>query len=299
MLSISSTVSKLMFVITIFSGCVSKKNYTHTDGIKKKSEITIIPTEKVVHTTREMTSRNIIPLYQFDVSDNSIYAFQSFYNSKTGEYGIADSSGNIIIPSKYDWVRTNFNNSFRVALKGKVGLIDPNDNVLIPIGKYSMIDEPNEGLMPAKLGNGWGYLDMNGSPIVDFVFTHVTSFRQGRAFVQKEHNGKYAILDNRGQAISDFVFTCNNTCFFQNERCLVQYSDSQDIIDLNGKPQFGFKYEQLMFLEPERSFFWVKKKGGKWGKVNPENEILLPFDYDGVKYKDGRFITYKKGKWEE
>ena len=242
-------------------------------------------------------NQNIVPLYQFDVGDNSIYAFQSFYDSKTGLYGVTDSSGNIIIPAKYDWVRTNPNATFRVAQKGSVGIIDLNDNAFVPFGKYSSIDEPNEGLMPAKLADRWGYLDLNGGPVVAFAFTHVTAFREGRAFVQKEYEGNYAILDTKCDALTDFIFSCNNTCVFHKGKCLVYYKDSQDIIDLNGKPQFDFRYEQLIFTEPERAFFWAKKKG-KWGKVSPYNVVLVPFEYEDVTFRDGKIVALKDGKWE-
>ena len=255
--------------------------------------------KKVLHTTHEMVKENNIPRRQYNVADVSYLKYQSFYDSKKEKYGVADSSGNVIINAKYEYINSTPQNTFRCVKNGKFGVIDINENVIIPFGEFQSIDEPSEGLTPARKFGSWGFIDAQGSIVIPFLYTQVVRFKEGRSFVQKELEGNYAIIDNTGKFISDFVFTCNNSCFFRENKCLVYYkSEFMDIIDRNGKPMFDFSYRQLLFSANDYNNFWVKKDK-LWGKINGKNEVISPFEYENVTFMNGKIVGLKNGVWIE
>lgn len=246
-----------------------------------------------------MVNENKVPRRQFSVADVSFLKYQAYYDSKKNKYGIADSSGNILVDAKYDDVHTNYNNTFNCTKNGQFGVIDIKENIIIPFGKYQSIDSPRNGLIAARKFGYWGFITEYDEIVVPFQFSHVTSFLEGRAFVQKELEGNYAIIDSTGKFYSDYVFTCNNTCCFRKNECLVYYKNQfMDIIDRFGKPTFGFNYEQLMFVQGDENSFWVKKEK-LWGKVSKENKILSPFEYENISFSNGKLIGLKNSVWME
>jgi hypothetical protein len=57
-------------------------------------------------------------------------------------------------------------------------------------------------------------------------------------------------------------------------------------MDYAGKDLFNEVYEDVRYdihYEQERDIFKVKKNG-KWGVINFENQIILPFEYDSIKF---------------
>ena len=85
-------------------------------------------------------------------------------DSKTGKDGFIDSSGNVVIPFKYDYVDNFFEGLARVRLDGKYGFIDKSCNVVIPF-KYDWAFSFSGGRAYVKLDGRYFYIDKSGNEI--------------------------------------------------------------------------------------------------------------------------------------
>ncbi len=65
-------------------------------------------------------------------------------------------------------------------------------------------------------------------------------------------------------------------------------------IDLQGNKKGAFEYE---LATPFKQNFAINKKGGKWGAINTDNEIVIPFEFDAISFENG-YWKVVKGKEE-
>ncbi len=75
------------------------------------------------------------------------------------------------------------------------------------IGKSSLFSNKNiiefqEGLLPARKGGAYGYLDQNGNEAIPFIYQRVSEFNNGIAYVKL--NDKYFVINRNGQKM-DYI----------------------------------------------------------------------------------------------
>jgi hypothetical protein len=253
--------------------------------------------------------------YQYSVYDKRTGSYRAVYLDKTGKYGVADSTGALVIPAKYDNMYTSEMGLFKCQFNGKWGFIDIHENPIIPFGKYDSFGSFSEGLAPALKNGKWGYINTYGQEVIPFRYYYVTEFHEGRAFAQRNQNGQSALIDREGNTLTDYVFSCPNMCFFRNNAAVVYYKNKcLDVIDTTGKPRFGFGYASLRFTDADGDYFWAQLfpsevigttstgkplyKQGNWGLLDRNNVTVLPFEFEEAGFmKGGKAKVKKDGKW--
>ncbi|MGB1038333.1 MAG: WG repeat-containing protein [Bacteroidia bacterium] len=110
--------------------------------------------------------------------------------------------------------------------------------------------------------------------LTDFVFTEVSEFNDGFAYVAKGEY--YGYINHLGEEVSPFVFVEAHD--FQDGFAIVGDSFNRSVI--NDKMQvivpFGFAQVRL----PKYGLILVKSHQGKWGAYNTEGDLMLPLIYD-------------------
>ena len=114
------------------------------------------------------------------------------------------STGEVIIPAKYD-ATWNFREGLaHVRLNGKFGFIDKTGKEVIPL-KYDIVDFFNEGLAPVALGavenlNGkYGFIDKDGNEVIPIKYDFASAFNEGLAVV--ELNKKIGFIDKADRVV--------------------------------------------------------------------------------------------------
>ncbi len=130
-----------------------------------------------------------------------------------------------------------------------------------------------------------------------FDMTDELLFHQNKLILQHS-NGKFGVMDTSLRVLIDFKYDKLEAISANLGYLLYSRNGKTGAMDYFGKELLTEKYEELRYdnhNEQERDIFKVKRKG-KWGVVNFENEILLPCEYDSIKFL-GHWNRPKEKLW--
>ncbi len=142
------------------------------------------------------TVENISDFFFYSIYDKLYIMHRCRLEKKEKESsGLRNEKSVKIIPSelfaitqsvscKYTVLREIEKDLFIVQLRGKYGVIDINDNKVIPF-KYNYIHGFTEGLLPAQKGKKFGYINIKNEVVIDFKFGLADLFSNGLAPVMK------------------------------------------------------------------------------------------------------------------
>ena len=151
-------------------------------------------------------------MVQFYVGDYSKINYEEYKDtSKWGYFHL--SNGKIVVSPIYDYAEPFYRDRAQVKLNGKYGFLAPDGRVVVDL----IWDDCHRsflwgGLCPVRQGPLWGYIDQNGTMIVEPTFETADRFERTKevtygvkgssaALVKKD--GKYGFLDDKGQYIFD------------------------------------------------------------------------------------------------
>lgn len=125
-------------------------------------------------------------------------------NSNSGTLGRINRNGDVIMKRIYTSFGYVQKDKFWYNKQGKYGLADTTGTILIkPIYEYLTYFSDN-GLALTKKNNKFGYINENGIVVIDFRFEEARGFRNGLAGVKV--NGKWGFINKKGQFIIEPKF---------------------------------------------------------------------------------------------
>ena len=106
------------------------------------------------------------------------------------------------IACKYNSIHYAGKNMYVAKLYDKYGVIDANENIIIPF-EYDYIFDYSEEKFAACKQDKWGYIDINNNTVIDFVYSDAWSFSEGLAPVGQIIDEKelYGYIDSNGNYI--------------------------------------------------------------------------------------------------
>lgn len=134
---------------------------------------------------------------------------------------------------------TELHGNILVAKNKKWGVVDISGKEIIPF-IYDKITIPDSNVIAINKDKKWGFTTTDGSPLTDLVYDNAPYFQYGLSLMKKE--GKYQIINNKGQVILDDVptewYTEENACTFslpfQSPTVFTFYSKGKfGLMDLN------------------------------------------------------------------
>ncbi len=144
--------------------------------------------------------------FSYDVAEN-IYMAPAESEGKWG-YVLLDTTSpdpdNIVweIDPVYDNAECFSEQFAAVSLEGKYGVINPNNEFIIEPA-YDAIKYCSFGIMPAKTGDRWYYINASGENVFG-PFEDAESFENGFAAVKKD--GKWGYIDKNGIDVTAYVY---------------------------------------------------------------------------------------------
>lgn len=226
-----------------------------------------------------------IVAYQFVFKDMFGVQYLAQVQNEEGKYGYINEKGEEVIPCQYDWGTTTWigdvvgigiNDGKNSSGNLKYGAINKKGEVVIPL-KYDGIYLSNGVMWLAeKVGvneNGdqiynWGCMDTRGKEILDFEYQFISEdcfsfddyenengwFVVSQSVDQGDEEGNiiynYGIVNNKGEVVVPIG---------------EQYIESES---------FG----NNDFIAASRE----TTEGTKFGYINSDNEVAIPFEYDGA-----------------
>ncbi|MDR1347148.1 MAG: WG repeat-containing protein [Prevotellaceae bacterium] len=195
-------------------------------------------------------------------------SFPAVYTKKItgGKWGFVDVTGKEIAPCKYEYV-DNFSNNRALVKSGKLyGFIDETGNEICPL-KYDDAGTFCDDRAWVKSKKLYGYINETGNEIIPLKYNGANDFSEGLALIN--FKGKYGFVDKTG-----------------NESIPLKYDFARSFSDGLAAVNVGGQWSSI---DPEFSAVfgnalqgYVSFKGGKWGFINTNGEVVIPFIYDNA-----------------
>lgn len=139
----------------------------------------------------------------------------TFYRNK--RYNIMNEEGVIVSTKQYKEMQELAPNKLLVKLDKKFGIIDLNENKVVPI-KYKKFEKIGEDLFLTKLNGYWGMINSSNKTIVKNEYEKISPIYD--CYLLKKY-GKYGLTDNKGNIIveancdkikklGEYIITKNN-----------------------------------------------------------------------------------------
>lgn len=219
-------------------------------------------------------NKNIILPFEYDCCPQ--YKKDRFIVCKDGQYGLVDLGNNIIIHFEYS--RMNFwtDGNYCVKTPDEKHILINEKQQKICKWEFDYLDFPYWGqrLIPAGIGDKYGFIDTNGEFKINFNYDDAWPFTGGPGHVCI--NDKWGLIDENENVIIPFEY--DNPYFdLQDNFLTAQKDDKWGIIDYDNNIIVDFVYESeggrlLSFSEG----FAIVMLNNKFGYIDKNGEILIP-----------------------
>jgi hypothetical protein len=142
----------------------------------------------------------------------------------------------------------------------------------------------------------WGYIDINGSVVVDFQYEHANRYHRGHAVVVKE--GHYGILDGDGLELLPPQYDGLDILPKTDSGLYLIHQEHQwkGAVNEQGQLIFPPQYTQVRTYQEDR--IAVQSTTGAWGFLDRKGEVVVPITQRRIRdYKEGRAAFMKKHRW--
>jgi hypothetical protein len=229
----------------------------------------------------------------------------------TGQLGAQEET---LIPFEYEYLSAFYYDWMIAQKKGKYGMINRKNQVVVPFQYDDMLDDVIQGYAGFKKGKKWGIINRKGEVSVPFEYDEITkpkvfgewpgsdpystewltegSLQKNNFLARKD--GKYGIISGDGDIILPFDYQeirptssdCNMVLKKNNKYAVyICYSP--------GRSQF--RYDTVEFL---RSNLLLVSANGKKGIAGHEDQAVLPLEYEDIIYLERNYYAFKKnGKY--
>lgn len=198
---------------------------------------------------------------------------------KNKSWGAETDEGEVQIPFIYEFLRRVPGIIF-ARKNGKWGIIDNNNKTIVPIVYDDIISFTNYFLVN---NNGkWGIINKQGVSVTPLLYD------SAMPFFQCHGNSVLGIVDYRLVGIPWYMGRIDgiNEC---EDTIIVQKNGKYGLINNQGKNIVSILYDFISsfyyIAQPKISNKYFKaKKDGRWGCIDSKNTIIIPFEYDDIKY---------------
>lgn len=195
--------------------------------------------------------------------------------NRDNKYGVIDSNKTNILENKYSYIEYAFDNYFIVSLDEKTGIVDGNNNIIIPIEKD--IVQNIRGTNTIQVINS----SDNTFELYNKKMEKVSTQTDARIYI-KDNYIEIASANN----IEYFDFDGNKQeakSIFSENKIFAQQKDGKwGYVDKNGNTVVEFKYE--MATDINKYGFGAFKLDGKWGVIDQNGNVIKEATYDLDQY---------------
>lgn len=208
---------------------------------------------------------------------------------KGEKWGLADTSGSIVVKCEYDGITFPENGNVYVKLKGETGMLNLKGEVIIP-PKYKSIGYFHDDLAYVNEKGKWGYVNPKGGEAISPKYEQVGNFNQGAA--RAKWKGKWGFIDNKGKEIVKNEF---EDCRFLNaDLYLVKKDRKWGAFNALVKEILPPIYDSIGTTIGE---YRLIQKDKKWGLFKGYGEIVLNCEYNEISPFNEEFIRIRQ--WDK
>ncbi len=206
----------------------------------------------------------VIPMCYQDIysdletDDFFFFGLINVADSATGKKGVIDSTGQQILPCKYDWIEICTPNCFLVGI-----------------------------------GDMEGAVNRKGETIIPFIYSHLMLCGN---YIRAKQNNKLGLLDTLGNVIIPLQFD-NVGIDFNGSLLSVCKNDRWGLVDITGNMVIPYIYEKPLYESAPGLWSYGQYVQGhyKEGVVTSHGEVVLPCEYDFLRFSRSgdRILAYQ------
>ena len=220
------------------------------------------------------------------------------------KWGLIDTSGKLIIPNDYDSISLPHDGLVRASIGGedsRYGFLNLNNETVIPFD-YHYAEDFREGFAVVVKNGKQGVIDKQNNiviPMAEYDYILNTDSDEPETKDWQFRLGTYdpprvLILNSQGEQVFP---TYQITGFFKNGLINVKKNGKWGFVDGNNQTKIDFVYDEaLSFYNHDRALVF---QDGKRGFINPKGEVITPIEYDSIGISemmaDAEFISGRKG----
>ncbi|WP_127124908.1 WG repeat-containing protein [Pseudoflavitalea rhizosphaerae] len=180
----------------------------------------------------------------------------------------------------------------------RYGFLDLNGKPVIPFD-YTKAGTISRGLIPVAKNDKWDYIDLSGKPVVPFQYRTAFSFKLNTplALIQSA-TGKYGLIDTAGREV--LIPQFDEIQFFREIAMIIVVRNDRKRKFYNCKtmqPKSEHKYDKTSSFN---AGYMRVRSADKYGFVNTAGEETVPVKYEDAETffsETGLAAVKHKGKW--
>lgn len=273
----------------------------------------------------------VIPLSYFNLG-NFVDGLAWFEDGNTGEIGLINAKGEIIVKPIYDYIGSLKYPPIEVKYGEKFGYIDRTGKAVTPIiydriqsfiGEYARV-----GMQADEhgLAYNFGYINRVGETIMPIEHERLPKLLEGETIVTLKGDDGYSIFDLADKGRKLCTANYDYVGLESNNMALIRQQGKFGLIDLNCKELIPPTYSNTLFIYDDiitfrdeggysgyldksgKEIFRVKyrsvghfseglawvKKNGKMGFINEDKKLVIPLKYNtGYGFHNGLAVVWR------
>ncbi len=197
------------------------------------------------------------------------------------------------------WEKNTGNHArYAVMQKGKVGFINGRGRLVIPMNYEEGSSYSAKGLILARSGKFWGFINHEAEVVVDFQYIWAKDFSQGLAAVARRQKGMFfpafGFINENGQEAIPLKFTQVKS-FTSEGLAAVRKDLLWGYIGTDGNWMLNPAYDDADDFHQNMA---AVKKSGKWGYIDTHGTWVSNPAYDEAGYfSQGVAPVKQNGLW--
>ncbi|NDV97597.1 WG repeat-containing protein [Dysgonomonas sp. 521] len=208
-----------------------------------------------------------------------------FFKESSGWMGMMNMDGKQILPPVYQEIDSLAPELFRLKTSGwyydKYGIADTLGNMLLPM-QYNEIESRGQAIVIKKDKKYSLFID---GKLSDDYYDNIDTYSCGTYIVENNH--KYGLLSQNGDILAPVIYDrieYRGSCFVALKNAL-----EYQIFDLKGQTD-GVLYTSIVSVDYSGGSI-IAVKGYRYGIVNVAGNIVMPFQYRMISFRNDLILV--------
>ncbi len=248
--------------------------------------------------------KEIVPCIYDDITINDKSGFITLF--KDGKYGLANNRGEIILECIYDEIRLadigiHFpDDAIHVTLNGKKGRVSHTGSVITPI-QYDGLMLINSQYIAVNKGDKYGLIDHNNNEILPIIYNKIAESAYEKYIIVYNRQDGYGVVNSAGTVILPCKYNKIEEWGVTEGLFIVQLGSSYGLIDSVNNLLLPFVYDDIKLLGGCNSINYYKvKRGDFYGVVDVHDKLITDHKYSDVLLLHNGIMSVKdtnSNKW--
>lgn len=231
----------------------------------------------------------------------AIFHNQRMSVKRNGKYGFVDEKGEEVIPCIYDYVYDFCDTiDVTVVISDHLGAIINKEGMLVTPFKYKNCHGFQNGipLAIAEIDGVMGCIDTRGKEAIPFVYSEMNQY--SKVYINVCISGKWGCIDKKGRIVIPCLY--DKWIYFRDEGVAEVKKDNEVLVINKSNHVFrnivGFYKNWEDSYNDYLTYFQEGLgkvcEGGKYGFVNLDGEMVIPYLYDSAGTFSNGLVKVKK-----